>query len=91
MHRVTILRKDDEDVAFAELERQAADVNVGCVTVVGMPRGIWRDAFLELEVVQSLDLANGLHVQQEVVAAVRERCARVRSRSSIEVPLVKLW
>lgn len=49
MHRVSVLGEDGEDVAFREVEGQAADVDVGCVAVVGVPGGVWGDAFLEFE------------------------------------------
>jgi len=51
VHGVAVLREEGQDVTFAELEGEAADVDVGCVAVVGVPGGVGRDAFLELEVV----------------------------------------
>ena len=58
MHGVAVLREEGQDVTFAELEGEAADVDVGCVAVVGVPGGVGRDAFLELKVVEALDLAD---------------------------------
>lgn len=38
IHWLAELRKNGDDVPFRELEREPADVDVGCVTIVGMPR-----------------------------------------------------
>lgn len=37
-----VLAEDSDDVAFGEVERESANVNVGCVAVVGVPGRFWR-------------------------------------------------
>ena len=37
MHWFAVLREDGYDVAFGEVEGEPADVDVGCVAVVGVP------------------------------------------------------
>ena len=44
VHGFAVLREDGHHVAFGEIERKPADVEVGCVTVVGMP-GCFGGAF----------------------------------------------
>ena len=61
MHGVAVLGKDGEDVAFAQLEGQAADIDVGGVAVVGVPASIGWDAFFEFGIVEAGNLADGLH------------------------------
>lgn len=74
MHGVSVLGEYGEDVAFAELEWQAADMDVGCVAVICVPGCVGWDAFLELELVQARDLPNGLHGCVVTVFHARSDC-----------------
>jgi hypothetical protein len=51
VHWIAVLGEDGENVAFAELKWQAANVDIGCVAVVCVPGRVRRDAFLEFEIV----------------------------------------
>lgn len=61
MRGFTILREDGDDVALTELVWQSADVDVCCVSIVGVPgRGVASTGF-ELPLVESGDGADGVH------------------------------
>lgn len=61
MHWIAILRKDGEHVALAELERQAADIDVGSISIVRMPGCVRGDALLQLDIIEAGHLTDGLH------------------------------
>lgn len=47
-HGFAVLGEDCDDIAFGKVEWKAANVDVGCVAVIGVPGSVWRDYFLEL-------------------------------------------
>lgn len=62
MHWFAVLRKDGDDVAFAELVWQSADVDVGCVGVVCVPgRGV-ADPGFKFPLVEGGDGADAIHL-----------------------------
>lgn len=61
---LTILRKDGEEVALGEVEGDAADVDVGRVLKLGVPRRVLADAqerLLLVDNLRPLHLREGIH------------------------------
>lgn len=54
--RFAILREDGDDVAFCESVGEAADVDVGGVAVVGVPRGGWASEKVEFREAQHANI-----------------------------------
>lgn len=62
MCRIAKLRKDCHHIAFGQIKRESANVDVGCVSVVGVPGGVgWRCSF-EFSFVERLGCSNGVHL-----------------------------
>jgi hypothetical protein len=58
MRGVPELRENGNDITFGDVKRQPADVDVGCVAVVGVPGGGGRDGIFKFEFIEGLSLAD---------------------------------
>jgi len=58
MGRIAVLAEDGDEIAFGQVEGEAADVDVGGVTVVGVPGGGGGDSGFEFALVEGLSLSD---------------------------------
>lgn len=93
VHGVAILAEDCQNVSFGKLERQAADVKVSCVAIVGVPGRVGRNAFVELGLIQSLNLPYRLHRACLLCLSARagEAVQQSQSKFTREIDARTVW